>query len=26
VTELTVGHHVMIKHTEPAPREGFRPA
>ena len=26
VTEMTVGHHVMVKHSEPAPREGFRPA
>lgn len=26
VTELTVGHHVMVKHSEPAPRDGFRPA
>lgn len=26
VTELTVGHHIMIKHAEPAERTGFRPA
>jgi betaine-aldehyde dehydrogenase len=26
VLEFTVGHHVMLKHAEPAPREGFRPA
>lgn len=26
VTEMTVGHHVMVKHSEPAPRDGFRPA
>lgn len=26
VADFTVGHHVMIKHAEPAPRTGFRPA
>ena len=26
VLEFTVGHHVMVKHSEPAPRSGFRPA
>ena len=26
VLEFTVGHHVMVKHAEPAPRSGFRPA
>jgi betaine-aldehyde dehydrogenase len=26
VTEMTLGHHVMVKHSEPAPRDGFRPA
>lgn len=26
VLEFTVGHHVMVKHTEPEEREGFRPA
>ena len=26
VTEMTGGHHVMVKHSEPTPREGFRPA
>jgi betaine-aldehyde dehydrogenase len=26
VTELTVGHHIMVKHAEPAERTGFRPA
>jgi betaine-aldehyde dehydrogenase len=26
VSDFTVGHHVMIKHAEPAAREGFRPA
>jgi betaine-aldehyde dehydrogenase len=26
VLEFTVGHHVMIKHAEPAERSGFRPA
>lgn len=26
VLEFTVGHHVMVKHAEPAERSGFRPA
>ena len=26
VADFTVGHHVMVKHAEPTPREGFRPA
>lgn len=26
VADFTVAHHVMVKHAEPAPREGFRPA
>ena len=26
VLEFTVGNHVMVKHTEPEEREGFRPA
>jgi betaine-aldehyde dehydrogenase len=26
VSDFTVGHHVMVKHAEPAPRQGFRPA
>lgn len=26
VLDFTVGHHVMVKHAEPAPRSGFRPA
>ena len=26
VLEFTVAHHVMVKHAEPAPRSGFRPA
>jgi betaine-aldehyde dehydrogenase len=26
VADFTVGHHVMVKHAEPAPRDGFRPA
>ncbi|MCX6522248.1 MAG: aminobutyraldehyde dehydrogenase [Actinobacteria bacterium] len=26
VADFTVAHHVMMKHLEPAPREGFRPA
>lgn len=26
VAEFTVGHHVMVKHAEPAERSGFRPA
>jgi betaine-aldehyde dehydrogenase len=26
VLDFTVAHHVMVKHAEPAPRSGFRPA
>jgi betaine-aldehyde dehydrogenase len=26
VLDFTVGHHVMVKHTQPAERSGFRPA
>jgi len=26
VLEFTHGHHVMIKHAQPVPRSGFRPA
>ncbi len=26
VADFTVAHHVMIKHAEPTPRDGFRPA
>jgi betaine-aldehyde dehydrogenase len=26
VADFTVAHHVMVKHAEPTPREGFRPA
>lgn len=26
VLEFTLGHHVMVKHAEPAERSGFRPA
>jgi betaine-aldehyde dehydrogenase len=26
VSDFTVAHHVMVKHAEPTPREGFRPA
>jgi betaine-aldehyde dehydrogenase len=26
VADFTVGHHIMVKHAEPAEREGFRPA
>ena len=26
VADFTVAHHVMVKHSEPAPRDGFRPA
>jgi betaine-aldehyde dehydrogenase len=26
VSDFTVGHHIMVKHAEPAAREGFRPA
>ena len=26
VLDFTVGHHVMVKHAEPAERTGFRPA
>jgi betaine-aldehyde dehydrogenase len=26
VLDFTVAHHVMVKHSEPAPRTGFRPA
>ncbi len=26
VLDFTVAHHVMVKHAEPAPRTGFRPA
>ena len=26
VADFTVAHHVMVKHAEPTPRDGFRPA